>query len=85
MRSSTRPATRSVSDTERAPAGTTLWVAEYGNAYMLCTTDYYLAFSNAANFTLFNYINITTNDLMRHHFEKQDPASAASKIVMSRI
>jgi hypothetical protein len=37
-----------------APAGTTLWVAEYGNAYMLCTTDYYLAFSNPANFTLFN-------------------------------
>ncbi|MGY2231233.1 hypothetical protein HX780_29520 [Pseudomonas tolaasii] len=37
-----------------APAGTTLWVAEYGNPYMLCTTDYYLAFSNAANFTLFN-------------------------------
>lgn len=37
-----------------APAGTVLWVAEYGNAYMLCTTDYYLAFSNAADFTLFN-------------------------------
>ncbi|NBA97644.1 hypothetical protein [Pseudomonas sp. R5(2019)] len=37
-----------------APAGTVLWVAEYGNAYMLCTTDYYLTFSNAADFTLFN-------------------------------
>ncbi|WLD69929.1 MULTISPECIES: hypothetical protein [Pseudomonas] len=37
-----------------APAGTVLWVAEYSNAYMLCTTDYYLAFSNAADFTLFN-------------------------------
>ncbi len=36
----------------------------------------------ACLFFLFNYINITTNDLMRHHFEKQDPASAASKIVM---
>jgi len=29
-------------------------VAEYNNAYMLTTSDYYLAFSNAANFTLFN-------------------------------
>ncbi|MGY2289780.1 hypothetical protein ACW9H6_08005 [Pseudomonas sp. SDO528_S397] len=36
-----------------APAGTVLWVAEYANAYMLCTTDYYLTFSNAADFTLF--------------------------------
>ncbi|NWD67019.1 hypothetical protein HX870_05345 [Pseudomonas gingeri] len=36
-----------------APAGTVLWVAEYGNAYMMCTTDYYLAFSNPADFTLF--------------------------------
>ena len=31
---------------------------------------------------LFNYINITSVDFMRHHFEKADPASAASKIVM---
>ena len=31
---------------------------------------------------LFKYINITANDLMRHHFEKHDPQSAASKIVM---
>lgn len=31
---------------------------------------------------LFNYINITSVDFMRHHFEKTDPASAASKIVM---
>jgi len=36
-----------------APAGTVLSVAEYGNAYMMCTTDYYLAFSNPADFTLF--------------------------------
>ncbi|MCL6701551.1 hypothetical protein [Pseudomonas sp. T1.Ur] len=34
-------------------ANTTLWVAEYGNPYMVTTSDYYLAFSNAANFTLF--------------------------------
>ncbi len=40
-------------DGQPAPEGTVLWVAEYGNAYMLCTTDYYLAFSNAADFTLF--------------------------------
>ena len=36
----------------------------------------------ACLYFLFNYINITTVDLMRHHFEKTDPASAASKIVM---
>ena len=30
----------------------------------------------------FNYINITSVDFMRHHFEKADPTSAASKIVM---
>lgn len=34
-------------------ANTTLWVAEYGNPYMVTTSDYYLASSNAANFTLF--------------------------------
>lgn len=37
-----------------APAGTTLWVAEYNNAYMLTTSDYYLAFNNKADFYLFN-------------------------------
>ena len=31
---------------------------------------------------LFNYLNITSVDFMRHHFGKADPASAASKIVM---
>ena len=36
----------------------------------------------ACLYFLFNYINMTTVDLMRHHFEKSDPASAASKIVM---
>ena len=36
----------------------------------------------ACLYFLFNYINITTNDFMRHHFEKTDPSSAASKIVM---
>ena len=36
----------------------------------------------ACLYFLFNYINITSNDMMRHHFEKQDPQSAASKIVM---
>jgi len=36
-----------------APAGIGLWVAEYGNAFMLTTSSYYLAFSNKANFTLF--------------------------------
>lgn len=36
----------------------------------------------ACLYFLFNYINITSVDFMRHHFEKAAPASAASKIVM---
>lgn len=36
----------------------------------------------ACLYFLFNYINITSVDFMRHHFEKADPASAASMIVM---
>lgn len=36
----------------------------------------------ACLYFLFNYINITSVDFMRHHFEKADPASATSKIVM---
>nr|BFD44691.1 hypothetical protein FFPRI1PSEUD_61900 [Pseudomonas sp. FFPRI_1] len=37
-----------------APPGTTLWVAEYNNAFMLTTSNYYLAFSNPADFVLIN-------------------------------
>ncbi|PMY59633.1 MULTISPECIES: hypothetical protein [Pseudomonas] len=40
-------------DGKPAPEGTELLVAEYGNAYMVTTSDYYLAFSNEADFTLF--------------------------------
>lgn len=36
----------------------------------------------ACLYFLFNYINITSVDFMRHHFEKADPTSAVSKIVM---
>ena len=36
----------------------------------------------ACLYFLFNYLNITSVDFMRHHFEKADPTSAASKIVM---
>lgn len=36
----------------------------------------------ACLYFLFNYINITSVDFIRHHFEKADPTSAASKIVM---
>ena len=36
----------------------------------------------ACLYFLFNYINITSVDFMRHHFEKADTTSAASKIVM---
>lgn len=35
-----------------APPGTTLWVAEYNNAFMVTTSNYYLAFSNPADFVL---------------------------------
>ncbi|WP_065257309.1 hypothetical protein [Pseudomonas bananamidigenes] len=34
-------------------ANTTLFVAEYGNPYNVTTSDYYLTFSNKADFTLF--------------------------------
>jgi len=34
-------------------ANTTLFVAEYGNPYNVTTSDYYLTFSNDADFTLF--------------------------------
>lgn len=40
------------SNGQPAPAGTTLWVAEYNNAFMLTTSNYYLAFSNPADFVL---------------------------------
>ncbi|MBX8538936.1 hypothetical protein K5D44_04330 [Pseudomonas cichorii] len=37
-------------------ANTVVWVAEYNNAFSVTTSSYYLAFSNAADFTLFeNY------------------------------
>lgn len=36
----------------------------------------------ACLFFIFHYINITVIDLMQHHFEKADPQSAASKMVM---
>lgn len=35
-----------------APAGITLWVAEYNNPFMLSTSNYYLAFNNDIDFTL---------------------------------
>ena len=46
------------------------------------TASLYSITEVACLYFLFKYINITANDLMRHHFEKQDPQSAASKIVM---
>jgi hypothetical protein len=41
-------------DGKPAPADTVLWVAEYNNPFMLTTSDYYLAFTNPADFPLFN-------------------------------
>ncbi len=46
------------------------------------TASLYSVTCVACLYFLFNYINMTTNDFMRHHFEKTDPSSAASKIVM---
>ncbi|WP_085657112.1 hypothetical protein [Pseudomonas sp. B11(2017)] len=40
-------------DGQPAPQGTVLTVAEYNNPYLVGTSDYYLAFSNPADFTLF--------------------------------
>ena len=72
------------------------WAADVFNmsdtTWMIFNKDYI----KTANFTaslyslswvaclyfLFNYVNMTTVDFMRHHFEKADPTSAASKIVM---
>ena len=46
------------------------------------TASLYSISEVACLYFLFNYLNITSVDLMRHHFGKADPASAASKIVM---
>ena len=46
------------------------------------TASLYSVTQVACLYFLFKYINITANDMMRHHFEKKDPQSAASKIVM---
>ncbi len=48
------------------------------------TASLYTVSMVACLYFLFNYINITTNDVLRHHFEKQDPLTAASKIVMCK-
>lgn len=46
------------------------------------TASLYSISEVACLYFLFNYLNITSVDFMRHHFGKADPASAASKIVM---
>lgn len=46
------------------------------------TASLYSISEVACLYFLFNYLNITSVDFMRHHFGKEDPASAASKIVM---
>ncbi len=48
------------------------------------TASLYSISEVACLYFLFNYLNITSVDFMRHHFGKADPASAASKIVMSK-
>ncbi|BBP64356.1 hypothetical protein PHLH5_18970 [Pseudomonas sp. Cab53] len=58
-------------------ANTTLWVAEYGNPYSVTTSDYYLAFSNAAEFILFydNPSDRTLNTANLPRFENAPPTS----------
>lgn len=46
------------------------------------TASLYSVTQVACTYFLFKYINITANDMLRHHFEKRDPQSAGSKIVM---
>lgn len=46
------------------------------------TASLYSISEVACLYFLFNYLNITSVDFMRHHFGKADPASAASKIVL---
>lgn len=46
------------------------------------TASLYSISEVACLYFLFNYLNITSVDFMRHHFGKADPALAASKIVM---
>ena len=46
------------------------------------TASLYSISEVACLYFLFNYLNITSVDFMRHHFGKADPTSAASKIVM---
>ena len=46
------------------------------------TASLYSISEVACLYFLFNYLNITSVDFMRHHFGKAEPASAASKIVM---
>ena len=62
----------------------TTW--EIFNKYYIKTSNFTASLFSisevACLYFLFNYINITSVDFMRHHFEKADPASAASKIVM---
>ena len=62
----------------RPAANTTLWVAEYNNPYMVTTSDYYLAFSNAADFTLFydNPADRTLNQPNLPQFAEMPPVAS---------
>ena len=64
-----------------APAGTVLWVAEYGNPFMLSTSNYYLAFSNTANFPVYlnDPANPNNNQATTPQFSQQSsPAGQAT-------
>ena len=65
-----------------APAGTTLWVAEYNNPYMLTTSSYFLAFGNDVDFGLIadDPANRNNNATLLPQFAgTQAPASLVSE------
>ncbi|MGX5724873.1 hypothetical protein ACWKWZ_07475 [Metapseudomonas otitidis] len=65
-----------------APAGTTLWVAEYNNPYMLTTSSYFLAFSNDVDFGLITDDPANRNNnatLLPQFVGTQAPASLVSE------
>lgn len=65
-----------------APAGTTLWVAEYNNPYMLTTSSYFLAFSNDLDFGLITDDPANRNNnatLLPQFVGTQAPASLVSE------
>ncbi|MGA8137976.1 MULTISPECIES: hypothetical protein [Pseudomonas] len=73
-------------DGQPAPADTVLWVAEYDNAFMLSTSNYYLAFNNKTDFTLFyDYpLNRTNNNANLPQFVDTPKAPSQASVGSGR-